>query len=58
MVDYPFTRVEIWLTNGDKIEGLWLTAGPRYITVKTEDGTTFYIPYTSILFINSVEVRS
>jgi hypothetical protein len=57
MVDYPFTKVEIQLTNGDRIEGLWLTASPSYITVKAEDGTTFYIPYTSILYLKAAEVK-
>jgi hypothetical protein len=57
MVDYPFSKVEVRLSNGDTIKGLWLTAHANYVTVRAEDGTLFYIPYTSILFLKLDEPK-
>jgi hypothetical protein len=51
MVDHPFSKVEVRLSNGDTIKGIWLSAHDNYITVRAEDESLFYIPYTSILFL-------
>jgi len=54
MVEYPFTEVEVLLTNGTIMKGKWLTATAAYITLKTGN-STYYIPYTSILYIKLAE---
>lgn len=57
MADYYFTQVEVRLNNGDIIKGQWISAAASYITLKAEDGTVFYIPFSSILYLKMVEVK-